>query len=412
VIAVSHPMGNEFVRAWIRHLHARGKLSRFITCVSADPLEWLLSRLPLRISGELRRRSFDVPSHLVDTHPLRESLRLLAQKLKLSSLTRHESGWMCIDAVCRDLDGYAAQRIPALKNVRAVYCYEDAAEKTFEAAASAGLLRVYDLPIAYWEFGRALMQEEAARLPRWEPTLVGTRDSREKLERKTREIELADMVICPSQFVLKSLPPALTESKTCVVSEFGSPLAPPEPEPEMKREQGGKLRVLFAGSMTQRKGLADVFAAFKMLQRADVELVVLGSPIAPMEFYRSEYAEFIYEPPRPHAEVLTLMQSCDALILPSILEGRALVQQEAMMCGLPLIVTANAGGEDLIVEGATGFLVPIRSPESIAERVAWMADHRARVPEMGREAMLRAATMTWDAYASRIFDSIERRWTR
>ncbi len=35
------------------------------------------------------------------------------------------------------------------------------------------------------------------------------------------------------------------------------------------------------------------------------------------------------------------MQSCDVLVLPSIVEGRALVQQEAMACGLPVIATKN-----------------------------------------------------------------------
>ena len=122
--------------------------------------------------------------------------------------------------------------------------------------------------------------------------------------------------------------------------------------------------------MTQRKGLADLFAAFRLLKRSDVELVVMGSPLASHEFYRSELPDFQYEPPRPHAEVLKLMQSCDVFVLPSIVEGRALVQQEAMACGLPLIVTANAGAEDVIDEGETGFLVPIRSPEVIAERIA------------------------------------------
>ena len=88
----------------------------------------------------------------------------------------------------------------------------------------------------------------------------------------------------------------------------------------------------------------------------------MGSPIAPMDFYRSQYRDFTYMSTRPHHEVLELMQSCDALVLPSIAEGRALVQQEAMANGLPLIVTPNTGGEDLVVEGETGFLVPDPQP--------------------------------------------------
>ena len=41
------------------------------------------------------------------------------------------------------------------------------------------------------------------------------------------------------------------------------------------------------------------------------------------------------------------MQDCDVLVLLSLVEGRALVQQEAMANGLPLIITENTGGEDL-----------------------------------------------------------------
>ena len=61
-------------------------------------------------------------------------------------------------------------------------------------------------------------------------------------------------------------------------------------------------------------------------------------------------------------KVREIMKEHDALILPSIIEGRALVQQEALSCGLPIIVTPNAGGEDLIEKGITGYIVPIRSP--------------------------------------------------
>jgi glycosyltransferase involved in cell wall biosynthesis len=166
------------------------------------------------------------------------------------------------------------------------------------------------------------------------------------------------------------------------------------------------LRVLFAGSMTQRKGLADVFAAMQLLRRADVELVVMGSPIAPMEFYRSQYREFTYMSTRPHRDVLGLMRDCDVLVLPSLVEGRALVQQEAMANGLPLIITENTGGEDLIVPGETGFLVPIRSPEAIAEKIAWLADHREALPDMRVAAVKKAEEYPWLRYRQRILSAV------
>jgi len=287
---------------------------------------------------------------------------------------------------------------------KGLYGYEDGCLETFRAARRRGLKCFYDLPIAYWEVVQRLLAEEAERLPEWEPTLVGTRDSRPKLQRKTEELALADVVICPSQFVLESLPEAIRREKQCVVAEFGSP--PANPEAVRRASDSEKLRVLFAGSLTQRKGLADVFAAMKLLKRHDVELIVMGSPIAPMEFYRSQYRDFTYMSTRPHDEVLKLMQSCDVLVLPSIAEGRALVQQEAMANGLPLIVTENTGGEDLIVEGETGFLVPIRSPDKIAEKVAWLADHRGNLPGMREASIRKAGQYPWQRYTDTILASI------
>jgi glycosyltransferase involved in cell wall biosynthesis len=161
--------------------------------------------------------------------------------------------------------------------------------------------------------------------------------------------------------------------------------------------------------MSQRKGLADLFEAFRMLRREDIELVVMGAPVAPMEFYRAQSVHFIHEPPRPHEAVLQLMLNCDVLALPSIVEGRALVQQEALSCGLPLLVTRNAGGEDLVEEGRTGFLVPARDPAALAGRIAWLADHRGALPEMRVAAQRKAAEYPWTRYTSAIIDAIHER---
>jgi glycosyltransferase involved in cell wall biosynthesis len=158
--------------------------------------------------------------------------------------------------------------------------------------------------------------------------------------------------------------------------------------------------------MSQRKGLGDLFAAMRLLNRTDVELVIMGTPQAPLEFYRKEFDGFVYEPSRPHAEVLELMRSCDVFCLPSIVEGRALVMQEAMSQGLPLIITPNTGGEDLIDEGVTGFLVPIRRADQISEKIDWFAENRPALFEMSRAAQTKAGRLTWDAYGKTIATAI------
>ena len=128
--------------------------------------------------------------------------------------------------------------------------------------------------------------------------------------------------------------------------------------------------------MSQRKGLADVFDAIKLLKGEPISLSILGQPSMPMGFYRKQLAEFAYFKPCSNSKVREIMKQHDALVLPSIVEGRALVKQEALSCGLPILVTPNTGGEDLVEAGVTGQLVPIRSPEKIAEAISSMMANR------------------------------------
>jgi glycosyltransferase involved in cell wall biosynthesis len=310
-----------------------------------------------------------------------------------------------VDAVYQDLDRALADDLPALVRehlLTGVYAYEDGACESFRRGQELGLIRFYDLPIAYWEEGQRLLREEAKLWPEWAPTMPGLRDTGEKNARKTLEASLADAIVCPSRFVYDSLPAAFREK--AVVAEFGSP---DNHGPREIRRSGEVLRVLFAGSMTQRKGLADLFAAMKSLRRYKIELTVMGSLMAPMEFYRRQFADFVYEPPRPHQEVLRLMDRCDVLVLPSIVEGRALVQQEAMSRGLAVIATANAGAQDLLKDGRAGFLVPIRSPGLIAEKLVWMRENPAAFHEMKRAAFEKASALTWRGYTDKIMAAMD-----
>lgn len=375
MILLSHPTVNAFNRALAEGLERADRLAAFHTTIAFG------------------RRAVSLPRAKLRLHPWRELARLAAQRLGW----RDDHGRLGIDAVYHALDAAVSRD---LDSARAVYCYEDGALSTFRAARERGLSRFYELPIAYWETAQRLLREEAERLPAWAPTLQAPDDPEEKLVRKTEELRLADLVVCPSRFVESSLP----QGTRSIVAEFGSP---PVPSQIAVRSEDGPLRLLFAGTMTQRKGLADLFAAMRLLNRRDITLSVLGTPLAPLSFYRDAWPHFLHESPRPHAQVLALMDSCDVLVLPSIVEGRALVQQEALSRGLPLLVTPNAGGEDLVVAGETGWLVPIRDPAALADRIAWFADHRRELPAMREAARRQAAARTWQHYTDRILAAID-----
>jgi glycosyltransferase involved in cell wall biosynthesis len=411
-IVLSHPTGNSNVRAILTSLVEAGMLAKFNTTIAVNHDSRLLHLLPRYVRDELMRRTFPIPSKFIATRPLLESARMLSMRARLNWFTKNEHGCASVDAVYRDLDKATSRDLRkwiTACNVSAVYAYEDGALQTFLKAKELGLQCIYDLPIAFWETGRRLMLEEAERLPRWANTLGGgVNDSIAKLERKTKELELADIIVTPGQFVADSLPD-WTKDKKKVISPFGSPKIIKYEQAEVefeKRRVHRPLRVLFVGSMGQRKGLGDLFNAIRLLNTSHLELVVLGSMLAPLSFYRSELSNFTYESGRSYERVLKLMRSCDVFCLPSIVEGRALVMQEAMSQALPLIITSNTGGEDLIKEGQTGFLIPIRSAEAIAEKINWFLEHKSEIIVMGKMAQEHAEKYTWENYGADIVKAI------
>ena len=377
MITVSHPNVNPYVRALLAALDEKGGLLEFHTTLSFG------------------QRRVAIDPRKVRQHPYREFARLLAQRFGQEWLIRHGAGLASSDAVAQEFDRQVAKR---LNSSSAIYCYEDSALSTFRAAQRIGLRRYYELPIVYWETVQRLLRQEAERYPKWEPTLQATRDSSAKLERKGNELRLADLVICPSRQVQESLP----SGTASVVAEYGCP-GPANTQPGRDR---ACLRVLFVGTMTQRKGLADLFAAMKHLGRSDVKLIILGTPLLPLAFYRQEYPSFIYEPTRSNAQVRQLMLQCDVLVLPSIVEGRAMVQMEALSCGLPIVVTPNAGAEDLVDPGRTGFLVPIREPGMLAEQINWIADHREWVDDVRPAVLEKARQSGWQRYTDKVLSVI------
>jgi len=100
-----------------------------------------------------------------------------------------------------------------------------------------------------------------------------------------------------------------------------------------------------------------------------------------------DHVEFLGHIPQP--ELKQIMSRSHAMILPSIEEGLALVQAQSLACGCPVIGTRHTGAEDLFADGKEGFIVPIRNPISIAEKLQLLAD------DPHRRALMSEAALQW-----------------
>ena len=386
---VSHPTGNTFVRALLRQLKNQNQLEKFFTTIGAgEGANSLISAF----CG--KKREYAIPDKMISRQWIPEVARLLSKGNQEKKRRR-------VDRSYQALDKKVSKKLATLTS-QVLHSYEDGCSSSFARAKQLGMQCSYELPIAHWATVRRLLAEETERYPEWEPTLESTREPEEKLFRKEEELRLADRITCPSQFVFDSIPLKIRQKTPCQISPFGSP--PSEPVDFERSQKSDILKLLFVGSMSQRKGLADLFEAMKLLNGEPVTLSILGQPSLPIDFYRKKFADFNYYPPSSNSKVREIMRKHDALVLPSIVEGRALVQQEALSCGLPIIVTPNAGGEDLVVEGKTGHMVPIRSPESIAEAIGTQLENNTDKSEIQHYCQKKAKQYSWEKYAQRIID--------
>jgi glycosyltransferase involved in cell wall biosynthesis len=394
MILLSHPTGNENVRQAAIAFREAGLLREFWTCISWDPETSVNQFLPHSLRQQLSRRSFHPGLRAVTrTAPAREMGRLLVSALGVSMFSEHETGPLSVDAVYADLDRKVAARLARLPDCSLVYAYEDGALETFRAAQSQNISRVYDLPIGYWRVAQQIYAEEREREPAWAVTMTGARDSEEKLARKDEELKLANRVVVASSFTKETLGAADFAVDVQVI-----PYGAPPSIPSNVEALSGPLRILFVGSLGQRKGLSYLLQAIELLG-SKVALTLLGRKAAdgcqPLE---EAVRKHRWIPSLPHPELLHVMQQHDVLVLPSLFEGFGLVILEAMAQGLPVITTAHTAGPDVISQGVDGFIVPIRSAEAIAARLDQLASTPNFLREMKHAAQDKAKLQRWENY--------------
>ena len=398
-VLVSHPTGNANVTAVVRALYEQELLAAFYTCIVWRSDSLLAKVMPAGIRSTFERRArVQLPAELVHTRPFRELVRNGLIRAGKKHLIAAETNPFSIDGVYADLDRFVARSLGQYRGLRAVYAYEDGALHEFRRAHELGMHCIYDLPIGYWRANVKISLEEAELQPAWKGTLNALANSDAKCELKDRELELADTVAVPSTFVKETLGMYPGVAKKIVVNPFGVPAKIAGPRELTDRDK--PLRVLYVGSLTQRKGIAYLFEAIEKAGNA-VTLTIIGRKVGSSELLDKYCEKHRWISTLPHGEILDEMGQHDVFVFPSLFEGMALVTGEALSQGLPVITTPNSGGADILRDGMDGFTVPIRDPEAITARLLQLHDDRTLLKQMSDSALERAAHLTWRGYEDR-----------
>ena len=309
--------------------------------------------------------------------------------------------------------GFAASAARLLDGSDLVHCWSSFAEPSLAWASKRGLPCVLERGSSHISEQRELLREEfGLHGMRWDETHPEV----ERME--LREYEACDEIFVPSRFVERSFMARKFPSHRIFrnslgvdLSRFRPPLVAPSPP------RVGDFRVMYAGSLSLRKGTPYLLEAFGQARQPGWELTLAGGQQHEIRrWFNPVPAGVRLLGHRPQAELAQLYARAHCFVMPSIEEGMAMVQMQALACGLPLICTTNTGGEDLlrmngdpgserphgVTEFPAGYLVPIRSPEAVAWSMRQLSED-GDLWKAKRESSLALASkeLSWSRYADR-----------
>jgi glycosyltransferase involved in cell wall biosynthesis len=283
----------------------------------------------------------------------------------------------------------------------AIIGFSGICEESFRLLANRGTVKLLQRASSHIRTQWQLLSEEQSRAGCWiekpSPWIIA---------REEREYALADVICVLGGFAYQSfLDRGVPASRLCQfpVGVDTRVFRPSETviEARCQRILADKpLRVLNVGTFSHRKGARDFLHTIQQLRHGRFIFRFVG-PIAKdaseLQKQASQYAEF--HPKRPQHQLPEAYEWGDIFVLPTIEDGSPYVLNQALASGLPLITSTNCSGSDLISEGETGWLIPIRSPEALVSRLDWCDKHRPELVDMVKHVRKSWQDVDWSVTA-------------
>lgn len=264
--------------------------------------------------------------------------------------------------------------------------------RSLEKAAAYGMTTVVERGSAHIQWQRKTLELEAERtgLPAEIPDT-------HTVERELAEYETADFIAVPSRFVAGTFAEYGIKQNRLIINPYGVDLQRFSIQSRANKHSG--LRVIHVGQVSMRKGVHYLVPAVEKVKGATLTLV--GPMQSGMEsVVRKSFTRIVG--PVPGKDLPSFYAAADVFCLLSIEEGLALVVLQAMAMGLPVIATRSTGAEEIITDGEEGFIVEAGDPDTVTERLQWLADHEDQRVEMGRRAHMKVAQgFSWADYGAR-----------
>ena len=278
-----------------------------------------------------------------------------------------------------------------------VHVFSGIAEEIMHATKGHAKLRMMVRASAHIRTQARILEEEEIR--------TGTRldrPSRWIIAREEREYPLADRIVLLSTFARDSMVDEGVDAGKLRLLQLGARLDHFRPLPEVVEARcarilsGQPLRILWVGTLCYRKGMLDMVEILRSPGHERFQFRFVGPvPKETRKLVSGLHTLGEVVSKQPQHELPRWYADGDLFILPTLEDGFPVVLAQANAAGLPILTTLNCCGPDMVREGQTGWVLPIRSPEAFIARLDWCDSHREELAEMVRRTYYQFQPRTW-----------------
>lgn len=303
-------------------------------------------------------------------------------------------------------DRLVARMLPKLANqIDIIHAWPLGALHTTKVARKLGIPVVLERCNAHTRFAYEVVQKECERIGVPLPKDHEHAYNQSILEREEAEYELADAILCPSDFVVKTFLEQGFPKNKLVRFFYGVDEKQFFPDPNKKPPYSRPLTMIFVGVCAVRKGLHYALEAWLRSPASKDGTFLIAGEFLPE--YRRKLSSYLSHPSVKvlghRNDVPELMRQSDLFVLPSIEEGFGLVCTEAMASGcVPLVSDACT---DLCVHKKNAMVHPVRDVKALSEHITNLYEDRALLQALREGGLRSIPKITWDAAGKQLIQA-------
>lgn len=414
----AHPGAGIFVRQSALSYLENDMLEYFLTTFVSHEKYFLsnfITKVVPQIKRDISRKAIDeLPFEKLKLYPYKELIRLFASRYTSPMVIHRIWEWaeLAFDSWVANVIAQESKK----QQIDAIHVYEHAALSSLQKAKQKGIFTIFEQASQHHSFFAPIAKQQLEKYPELKSDetniLVDTKYDKYN-QRKDKELQLADLVICNSSFTKRTLIAATIDEKKIQVIPHGFPKILTELNTDSKSNLGATKQkpVIFlnAGTQNLRKGVHLLYNAWRKanFSSQEAELWLIGRSSLPKSLTEDLQGNVKIKDSIPRDELMQLYKEADVFVLPTLADGFAMVISESMSQGVPVITTQNSMAPDFITHQKNGWIVPAGDEDALLQQMKWCVENRHLLPKIGYEAIQIAKNWQWEDFRQKTATTVK-----